>query len=64
MNGNGTKSESRPAKMQMDACGADLCPDCGVKLWHESGCAYCPSCGFSECGNVPLQRRMMREQTE
>ena len=25
------------------------CPDCGGTILHESGCATCPSCGFSKC---------------
>ena len=25
------------------------CPDCGGPMEHESGCAVCHSCGFSEC---------------
>ncbi|WP_172856432.1 hypothetical protein [Thermoanaerobacterium sp. RBIITD] len=24
-----------------------ICPDCGAKLVHESGCIYCPFCGYS-----------------
>ena len=29
----------------------DTCPNCGQKtLLHESGCAKCPSCGWSACG--------------
>jgi len=26
------------------------CPECGVKLIHESGCVTCPSCGWGLCG--------------
>lgn len=26
-----------------------ICPDCGARLIPESGCIYCPFCGFSEC---------------
>ncbi|MBP2070765.1 hypothetical protein [Thermoanaerobacterium butyriciformans] len=25
------------------------CPDCGAKLVPESGCMYCPFCGWSQC---------------
>ncbi|AFK86629.1 MULTISPECIES: hypothetical protein [Thermoanaerobacterium] len=25
------------------------CPDCGAQLVPESGCIYCPFCGYSEC---------------
>jgi hypothetical protein len=31
------------------------CPDCGAGLRPESGCMYCPSCGYSGCGHVPMQ---------
>lgn len=27
----------------------NLCPDCGSKLIHESGCEKCLSCGYSKC---------------
>lgn len=26
-----------------------VCPDCGAKLVPESGCIYCPICGWSKC---------------
>lgn len=26
------------------------CPECGNRLVPESGCWFCPSCGFSKCG--------------
>lgn len=32
-----------------DGVGA-ICPECGNKLEHESGCVVCPSCGYSKCG--------------
>jgi hypothetical protein len=40
------------------ACSSDKdsCPDCGGKLWHQAGCAWCPSCGYSDCSNTPLQQ--------
>jgi Zn finger protein HypA/HybF involved in hydrogenase expression len=25
------------------------CPDCGTKLVPESGCLFCPVCGWSQC---------------
>jgi len=25
------------------------CPDCGSMMFHENGCATCPSCGYSKC---------------
>ncbi|MCI0513095.1 vitamin B12-dependent ribonucleotide reductase [candidate division KSB1 bacterium] len=28
---------------------AGACPDCGGPMEHESGCAVCHACGFSEC---------------
>ncbi len=27
-----------------------ICPDCGHKLSHESGCITCLACGYSKCG--------------
>jgi len=27
----------------------DVCPDCGGSLIHDSGCVYCPICGYSKC---------------
>ncbi|PIN86319.1 ribonucleoside-diphosphate reductase, adenosylcobalamin-dependent [Candidatus Woesearchaeota archaeon CG10_big_fil_rev_8_21_14_0_10_44_13] len=27
----------------------EICPECGSKLKFESGCATCPSCGYSYC---------------
>ena len=26
-----------------------ICPECGEQMIHQSGCAYCPSCGYSVC---------------
>lgn len=26
-----------------------LCPECGAKMIPDSGCSYCPFCGWSEC---------------
>lgn len=26
-----------------------VCPDCGMKMIPESGCFYCPLCGYSLC---------------
>lgn len=26
-----------------------ICPDCGSELVPDSGCIYCPMCGWSEC---------------
>lgn len=28
----------------------EICPECGDKLWRESGCVVCKSCGWSKCG--------------
>lgn len=28
----------------------EICPECGAKLWRESGCVICKSCGWSKCG--------------
>jgi ribonucleoside-diphosphate reductase alpha chain len=27
----------------------EICPDCGEKLDHESGCVICRACGYSKC---------------
>ena len=27
-----------------------VCPECGAKLSHESGCVICYKCGYSKCG--------------
>ncbi|MDI6601248.1 MAG: vitamin B12-dependent ribonucleotide reductase [Thermoanaerobacteraceae bacterium] len=27
-----------------------VCPECGSKIEHESGCVICPNCGYSKCG--------------
>ena len=27
-----------------------VCPECGAKLAHESGCVICYKCGYSKCG--------------
>lgn len=32
-----------------DSPNVHICPDCGAKLVPESGCIYCPFCGYSEC---------------
>lgn len=29
---------------------ARICPECGAKLEHESGCVMCRNCGYSKCG--------------
>ena len=29
--------------------GAEVCPECGFPLVHESTCAVCPDCGYSRC---------------
>ena len=29
---------------------AGVCPDCGVTLFYQEGCANCPGCGYSRCG--------------
>lgn len=28
------------------------CPDCGLPLQFNSGCMFCPRCGFSPCGKM------------
>lgn len=27
----------------------EVCEECGAKMHHESGCSYCPCCGWSLC---------------
>lgn len=27
-----------------------VCPECGSRIEHESGCVICPNCGYSKCG--------------
>lgn len=29
--------------------GTEFCPDCGMRIEHESGCLVCHSCGYSKC---------------
>lgn len=64
MDFNLTQTERPRSARPSQASDSEQCPDCGTKLWHESGCAYCPSCGFSECSYVPLQRRRERDPKE
>jgi len=40
--GNGKKRVNAQASY-------DVCPDCGGRVQHDSGCVVCPSCGFSKC---------------
>jgi ribonucleoside-diphosphate reductase alpha chain len=40
--GNGKQKESARSSY-------DVCPDCGGRVQHDSGCVVCPSCGFSKC---------------
>lgn len=28
----------------------EVCPDCGVAVFHSDGCIQCPECGWSKCG--------------
>lgn len=28
----------------------EICPACGNRLTHESGCVYCQNCGWGKCG--------------
>ena len=28
---------------------AEVCPVCGTKIIHESGCVRCTACGWSRC---------------
>ena len=28
----------------------NVCPECGAKISHESGCVVCTQCGYSKCG--------------
>lgn len=41
--------------MQKKSSGGDnkktmiICPLCGARVYHESGCVTCPACGYSKC---------------
>lgn len=35
---------------QEDLKGSAVCPECGGKVEHESGCVICRNCGYSKCG--------------
>ena len=35
---------------QEDSKGSAVCPECGGKVEHESGCVICRNCGYSKCG--------------
>ena len=39
--------EQVTGKLDIQEC--DICPDCGAKLIHESGCMRCHSCGWDAC---------------
>ena len=41
--------------------GSEICPDCGVELWPESRCFYCPNCGYSKCPNAAPQEDELKE---
>jgi len=41
--GNGKALRADPAQASL------MCPDCGSGLKTESGCIYCPECGYSRC---------------
>jgi len=41
--GNGKSTKHDPD------LGTLRCPDCAGKMISESGCIYCPNCGFSKC---------------
>jgi hypothetical protein len=28
----------------------ERCPECGARILPESGCCYCPTCGWGRCG--------------
>jgi hypothetical protein len=28
----------------------DRCPECGIELWRNGNCGYCPTCGEGRCG--------------
>ena len=35
---------------QEEQKGSAVCPECGGKVEHESGCVICRNCGYSKCG--------------
>lgn len=45
LNGNGIVSP-HPVKEKH----GHICPECGAKTIHESGCVICRNCGYSKCG--------------
>lgn len=43
--------EVQPEEAAEEHYGVSTCPMCEkLSLVHESGCAHCPSCGWSACG--------------
>ena len=42
--GNGKTIEQNSTDLS-----AEFCPDCGMRIEHESGCLVCRSCGYSKC---------------
>jgi len=44
-------TSTRTIKHRVDKMYAEVCPDCGTKLYHNAGCVSCPnpSCGHSRC---------------
>lgn len=40
----------RKPKEEPEEVHGSVCPECGAKLEHESGCIICRSCGYSKCG--------------
>ncbi|MDD4698986.1 MAG: vitamin B12-dependent ribonucleotide reductase [Oscillospiraceae bacterium] len=50
-NSKSVDSLLQPVKGNEDVAGKmRLCPECGEKLEHESGCVICRNCGYSKCG--------------
>lgn len=45
------KKTEDPAQAEEPASGQmSVCPECGAKIEHESGCVICRNCGYSKCG--------------
>lgn len=42
-------SEDQKERVILNPKSAMDCPECGNKMIPDSGCSYCPVCGYSPC---------------